>query len=111
MNTIILDELKDVTFINYKGVEETVTGKKWLFSGDYEQLNEEHRKGASYYCDLLFTIDEDTAIKLGNIRYEGTWMAFQVMGEYDWGLETDYIKELHRVRQKEVVTYVWEKVK
>jgi hypothetical protein len=37
-------------------------------------------------------------------------MSDTIMGEYDWGLEIQYIDELYRVEKEEIVTTIWKKV-
>lgn len=75
---------------------------------DYEILNQEHRKGSSFYCDLLINIDKSEFPN--NPELHGYWMTKDVcIWDDNYGLD-DYPKALFRAEKHTVTRTVVEEV-
>lgn len=75
---------------------------------DPDRVNEGHRRGATFYCDLLFNItqeDVDWMLKQVSINdlppdVIGMWLSNQVIRHDDYGIECD-VTTLTKVERKE----------
>ena len=66
---------------------------------DFDKIDEEHRKGNTYFATIIFTIEE----KDFGGKYVGNWSA-NIIGDHEWGIEWDCLTELEKVKQVKTVT-------
>ena len=74
---------------------------EYVRDGEYEEIDEEHRKAGSYYVTYLIDTTED--IPEGEPLH-GLWMTGTLVGEYDWGVDKDEIDEFYAAEAVTVET-------
>ncbi len=75
---------------------------------DIEIIDDEHAKGTSFYSKLLYVIEDRHRDLFPNVKdfdqYIGTWSNDDyVIRDVNWGVETNDIQELTKVK-KETIT-------